>query len=355
MAVVEVVNALDAEALAERGIYTFDTFQQVVAAQPVWLVEGLLMDKSVNVFVGDSGLGKTPWGVMLGISVAAGVPFLGRKVRKGPVLYCDAESTKHDFNRLVGTISTTLGLKSPPKDFYFWSPYWKEGASDTPISVELMDHVRQAKPQLVFVDPLRTFWPQADQKPEVVVAMINAMRKTGASWLITHHKRKQAQGQYVVAQSLAADPHGWFQDAAGTHSLINHSDTRLGAEKVTSGDAELVVGGFIRSFGPISPLYLAREYDDAGTPQGYQSVLGTGFLNEKDREVYNNLPEQFRYSDVKKALGATSDSNTKRLLAKFESLEIAKPNGNGYVKTRPRGVGGEVIVKAGGHGMNVLH
>jgi hypothetical protein len=127
--------------------------------------------------------------------------------------------------------------------------------------------------------------------------------------------------------------------------LVNHTDSRLAAEKQPSGEAELLIGGFIRSFGQVSPLYLAREYDDSGKPQGYRPVLGPGLLSDSDRKVWNTLGDTFRYSDVKQALGATSDSNTKRLLQRFESLNLAQADtrGKGYRKTWGNGVDGERI------------
>jgi hypothetical protein len=335
----ELVTPINVD-LARYGVYSFETFQKVVATEPQWVVRGLVPEKSVNLLIGNSGLGKTPLGITLGISVAAGVPFFGHPVQKGPVLYCDAESTKHDFNRIVENVSKTLGLAKPPPDFMFWSPYWSEEPSELGPAGELLRLVTLIKPRLVFVDTLRTFWPHADQKSEVAVGMFKAMRSTSAAWVITHHRRKEQQGGMFTGD-LVQDPHSWFQEASGTHALINHSDARLGVEKVTSSEAELVLGGFIRSFGPVAPIYLAREYDAVGKPQGYRGVLGVGFLSDKDREVYQGLPEQFRYTDVKRALGDSSDSNTKRLLQKFESLEIAKPDGKRWVKKRERGDGGE--------------
>ena len=42
--------------------------------------EGLIRNQSVNLLVGDSGLGKTPLGIQLGVCVAAGLSFLGLQV-----------------------------------------------------------------------------------------------------------------------------------------------------------------------------------------------------------------------------------------------------------------------------------
>jgi hypothetical protein len=88
------------------------------------------------------------------------------------VLYCDAESTKHDFNRIVESVSRTLGLAKPPPDFLFWSPHWVGEPLGKAASTELIELVTTVKPRPVFVDTLRTFFPQADQKPEIAVANV---------------------------------------------------------------------------------------------------------------------------------------------------------------------------------------
>jgi hypothetical protein len=333
------------ETLRNRGIFNFETFKVEIATQRSWLVEGLFDESSVNILVGDSGLGKTPFGISLGISVAAGIEFLGRRVAEGSVLYCDAESRKAKFHEMVGVISANLGLASPPPDFLFWSPFWDATKTDLPASFRLLEHVRFTKPKLVLVDPLRPFWPMAAEKPEASVEMIAQMRKTNAAWLITHHRRKQSRDGFQP--SLSQDPHSWFQEAAGSHSLINHTDTRLGIEPSSEPNADLVVGGFVRSEGSIPAIHLAREHDDAGRPVGYQIAAGAGFLNPKDQVAWAALPAQFRYTDVKNALGGSSDSNAKRFLDQCIALDILRHEAAGgrYVKRLPgRGVGGESVL-----------
>ena len=160
--------------------------------------------------------------------------------------------------------------------------------------------------------------------------------------MITHHRRKEAREFGGFGINLTEEPHRWFQDASGSHALINHTDTRLGVEKNRSGDAELVLGGFIRSLGPISPIYLAREYDAEGEPQGYSQVFDERFLNGKDLGVYRNLPESFRFTDVENALGGPSGSNAKRLIKRFVDLKIARSLGQGKGYAKMNGVhGGE--------------
>jgi hypothetical protein len=55
--------------LRQLGIYLPPTLEEARKAQAAqsYLVEGLLRTGSVNLLVGDSGLGKTPLGIQLGV------------------------------------------------------------------------------------------------------------------------------------------------------------------------------------------------------------------------------------------------------------------------------------------------
>ena len=71
-----------------------------------------------------------------------------------------------------------------------------------------------------------------------------------------------------------------------------------------------------RGKGYIAPLFIERKYDDEDNAVGYASLQGPDVLNTKDRDVLDSLSlsHPFRFSDVKKALGGKSSSNTKRFL-----------------------------------------
>src|SRR5690348_14489316 len=57
-----------------------------------FLVEDLIPKQSLGIIVGNSGTGKTPLIYQLGMCIAAGIPFLGHKVKQGRVLYMDYEN-----------------------------------------------------------------------------------------------------------------------------------------------------------------------------------------------------------------------------------------------------------------------
>lgn len=58
---------------------------------PTWLVKGLFPDRGLAMLVGESQSGKSFLGVQLAVCIARGIPFFGRKVKAGAVLYIAAE------------------------------------------------------------------------------------------------------------------------------------------------------------------------------------------------------------------------------------------------------------------------
>ena len=69
------------------------------------VVQGLITQKTVNIGLGDSGLGKTPFFLQTGLCVAFGLPFLNQKVLRGRVLIADYENygdTDQTLDALAG-------------------------------------------------------------------------------------------------------------------------------------------------------------------------------------------------------------------------------------------------------------
>lgn len=338
----------DAERLRKLGIFTPSTLAEAVKseAKRAYLVEGLLRVRTVNLLVGDSGLGKTPFAIQLGICIAAGIPLFNLRVQKGPVLYCDAESGRPEFAETLGVISHFQGLCEPPPDFHIWSPNWEidvppHQTASMSRGLQLLDRVKEVRPSFVVVDALRTFWTEAETKNHAAAEMISSLRKVkGVTWLLLHHRRKVNQQASVV--DLWENPHAWFQEAAGAHALVNQSDTRLGVVPA-SGQADLILGGFVRGIGAIAPMDLARASGEDGSPVGYRLLTGVDLLSPDDRAVYDKLPQQFRFRNARAAMGGTSDSNANRFLKKCGSLQIVKKNGPEYIKTLPGGGVGGVI------------
>lgn len=248
----------------------------------------------MNLIVGDSGIGKTPLLIQMGIAVASGLPFFGRPTVPGRVLYVDCESSVDSFGGILRSISAWSGLPAPPRDFLVYSPNWDgrpERAPEALLSVA--QAVEEFKPALVIIDPLRVVWPRAEMKSEDTITMINQQRalstKTGCAWVNIHHCRKPNQ-ENPHPINLANDPHGWLLEAAGSRALVNQTDTRIG---IVRGN-DLLVAGFTRVLGAMPPFSLRRVTDDqSGDPIAYQLVAGSEAVTPWEMDFLNHLPSDF--------------------------------------------------------------
>jgi len=223
-----------------------------------------------------------------------------------------------------------MGLPEPPPNFFIHSPNW-ESVGNRPGS--LRDRVAALRPALVVLDPLRVFYPKAETGTDEAVTMVKELRalskQYGCAWILLHHRRKANQNPNVSAASLLNDPHGWMQEAAGSHALVNQSDTRLGID--TCADADLVVTGIVRGRGVATPIYLDRVFDDDGEPKGYLPVEGVRLLEYEERDIFDALPDTFRFKDLKEGCGG-GGSKSQRILNRFIGLSLVKKNDSQYLK-----------------------
>lgn len=314
------------------GLYTYEELKQLEHERPPFVVEGLIRERSVNLLVGDSGLGKTPLALQLAVAVASGTAFLGRPVQSGKVLYADAESGVFELCRVLEGVSGLAGLDVPPSNVLLSSPNLNAPNFQSPAK-SLLAQVLDLRPVLVVIDPLRAYFAAAEEGARDAIEMIQGFRKltadTGCSWVILHHRRKRNANRFVTLEN---DRLVWFEEAAGSLAVINGCDTRLGIEETSSRHAALVVAGFVRSIGYIEPIYLDRVLDDEGDPRGYRALTGTDYLSEPYRKAYGELPSRFRFTDARQALGGTSGSNTVQLIRQCVSLGLVNKQGKDYVK-----------------------
>jgi hypothetical protein len=326
--------------LRSQGIYTAPLLGEIANSKREWRVDSYLARGSVNLLVGDSGLGKTALAILLGLAVATGRPFLGRATTKGRVLFCDAESGAADLHDMINALSKFLELDGPPDDFRVWSPNLDptpppppdpEAKQSGEIGDVLVERVKLYRPDLVICDPLRAFWPDAERDSTEGVKLVRLMRlvtkDVGCEWLANHHRRKRDLKNPVT---LVRDRNAWFEEAAGTLALVNQTDTRLGIEAASGGVADLVLGGFVRGRGWTGVQHLVRVFDDDGEPLGYRVTTGADLLPENYRAALVKLPDAFRFRDAKAALGGNSDSNTTNLLKECISAGLVKKQPGGH-------------------------
>lgn len=304
-----------------------------------YLIEGLFPERSLGIIVGDSGLGKSPLLYQMALCVAAGIPFLGRAVQQGRVIYLDYENGMGQVTDIVNALARHLGLAEMPEDLLLWN------YNDSP-TVQLGQMVREVKPIWTIIDSLGSYQPDIDEKNSNASRAYREfralMREAGTAITGIHHIKKPSERAGEVPAALEdSNVRRWFLQARGARALINGSDVRLGVDEpgLLSGTANnnreeiaLVVRGFGRVVGEIPTTFLARVCDEDGNPLGYKQATGASLLfNDDQIAAYAKLPQMFRFKEAKQAY-ERRDQATTDFLQKCIALNILRKTPQGYEK-----------------------
>ncbi len=331
----------------KHGLYFGREVGHVVRALPSsdHIVEGLIPPRSVNLLVGDSGVGKTPLAYQLALAVAAGAPFLGLPVRAAKVLLVDYENALWDAHWLLEQQRKHLGLSAYPANFLLWPLHLG------PLSgrwEKVVDQViQQLGPDLVILDSLRSYNPAMETQNRTAARQIRMLRATvcssGASLLLVHHVRKQTTHRPLdIEQGQALD---WLLGTAGARALINQTDVRLalaarsepartnGPRNESGEEVTLVLRGHYRTRGEVGPFLLRRRWDADGEPLGYERLRSDPSMleNPEQQAVYQRLPESFRFNEACRLYGRQSES-TIRFLRKLIELGLVRKVARGQYR-----------------------
>jgi hypothetical protein len=289
------------------------------------IVEGLIPERSVNIVVGDSGLGKTPLVVQMGVCVALGEPFLGQKTVQSRVMIVDYESA----GGIADTVDQICEHLGKPRGFEM-DPEWFRI-----VTVEQSDALELANmfgAKFVIVDALRGFDSAAESKNEQAGKLITTLQLHGAAFLLMHHVRKDAAEKRDRKTPLLQEDRvlTWLEAAAGARALINQTFTRIAVDHIKDNDAALVVRGFYKGRGEFGPWKLARNYGDDGEPIGYDRLMGVELLDYFDKAFFEQMPKDtpMSYGDVSKALGDDKNKVLRFLDTCFNAqvvMSIGKP------------------------------
>lgn len=323
-----------------------DSVEDPPEGETQYLINALIPRKTLGIVAGHSSLGKSPLLYQAGICVAAGTPFLGRKVQSGSVLYLDFENARSQSDELICGISSHLGLNNRPENFYYWN---LSTAADGWKQDNTLDMIRNFKPDLAILDSYTAFDPDIERdNPKATQSMLKLrqiIRDVGTTIVGTHHLTKPSSRKNAAPERLekCASPRNWFFQVRGPGALINQSDVRIGVEEplqcssteTQTGEKEevaLVLRGFMRIEGEIPLVYVARVFDQQGEAVGYRQVTGPRLLFNSDQESsFNKLPANFRFKNAQLVYGrgpqATSD-----FLKKCVALQILHKINDGYEK-----------------------
>jgi hypothetical protein len=289
-----------------------------------YVIDGWIPEASVNIAVGDSGIGKSALFYQLGICVAAGVPFLDNAVQPGRVIMADYENGYFNQSRLIKSLERFLNLQCP-EDFRV--------ISDLGSLRELDKLISDFRPALAIIDSLRMFDPRAEMENSAAGEMLKTThsiaRKNKTAFVLIHHVRKpddkKRPKKLIEDHALA-----WLLQAAGPRAFVNQTDVRIALESGETG--EILVKVYTKLSGESGLMIVERVFDNNGEPIGYRRKTGAALLkNAHQQQALESLPlsEPFSFTEAKRIYGR-SDQATIDWLRKCQGLGLVERFGNLY-------------------------
>jgi RecA-family ATPase len=180
-----------------KFLFNYKTFSDVFAPRPQreWLIEDLIIDKSVTVLCADGGSGKTFSVLDIAICVLTGENWCGRKVEKGAVLIIDEESGNDGLcDRLSRNIIGRGGNKDSDLPLHYISI---EGVdfSDSSHIADIEYYIHKNKIKLVIVDALMDVSIGADENSvkdmnPIFTRMKHIIERDNTNFIVLHHTEK---------------------------------------------------------------------------------------------------------------------------------------------------------------------
>ena len=162
------------------------------AGQPappqLWHVPGLIPHRTVTLFSGDGGTGKSLLALQLAVATTAGREWLGRDVQPGCCLYVSAEDDLGELHRRVERITRTQGIDLAQLDQLKIVPLAGEDAvlaspdqrgniiASTPLFACLVKLVQEHRPRLVVLDTSADFFAGSEIDRTQVRQFIGLLR-----------------------------------------------------------------------------------------------------------------------------------------------------------------------------------
>lgn len=165
------------------------------------LISGMLETASVSLLYGMSGTGKTFISLDLALSIAHGIPWMGRIVKQGYVIYVNTEGGRGLKKRLKAWYIEHEGLDpSPNFNVIPWSLSLKDNMSDLIETIESLDE----PPVLIVLDNFSMCAPGVNQNlQEEVTALFNPLHALASEYsshiMVIHHTNKEGDVNGTMA------------------------------------------------------------------------------------------------------------------------------------------------------------
>jgi len=332
-----------------RAFYSFDELIESKHAEPQYVVDDLLIEGHHGIIAGPYASGKTFLGIQLSFSLATGMDFMGRKVRKPyRVVFIDLENGAAEIKSRVARLLGRTTVSEEQR--YLLNNHWRYHDATEPEDAlyqltlspagfdRLKTYVDEYEPEVIIIDCYGKAVPWEEKNEELTKGLLTRiahLQKStslrGGLFLQFHHPTKP--GGDTIWPSLLDNPREWLGRVRGTGRLLDFSPIRLGFDTVSAGNIESahVMNGFIR--GQLSPLILERNeagFFDLHSDKDFRvkSLFGRA---AKQLELFTAIRDRLEnqphvtWTEIAKippASGAKFHSNTIS-----ETLRTARSNG----------------------------
>jgi len=178
---------------AQRPLHLVSDAELADLPDPEYLLEGFIEEGTLAAFYGPSGVGKTFLVTDVGMSIAAGINWMGKKVKQGPVVYVVGEGQSNIKKRATAW-KRARGVPVVKGMFYY--PLAVQLMVDKSVEELLRDiELAGIKPALIIFDTLAACFVGGDENAaqdmgKVVEACRQITRRTGAAVVLVHHSGK---------------------------------------------------------------------------------------------------------------------------------------------------------------------
>jgi len=151
-----------------------------------YLVDGMISRKTITLWTGSDGAGKTFLMQSMAVAVAVGGQFLGRVCRRAPVLYLDYENPAFAVRSRLEVIA-----QGPIPDLGVWGTWLEQQPPQ--IGNELLLTIAKDSQPLIIVDPFRNSHGAEENDSTEMTAVMQNLRycaAAGCAVIILHHPAK---------------------------------------------------------------------------------------------------------------------------------------------------------------------
>lgn len=222
--------------------------------QPKYLISHIMHEEAVTMVYGESSTGKTFFGLHTSICIALDLPWFGRKVKPGRVLYIYAEGAASLNNRL----DAWEKYYEHEIDNVDFMPYEAHLVQEQQRLIDTIDAMPE-KPVMVVIDTYSNCTAGLDQnKQDDVSTALSSAHKIKSLFhcnvLIIHHTT-------------------WQGKVNGSMAFMNHVDTMIELKRENKDDPIQVCHFKNRDIEPFAPIRLNLEVIPLGIDPESQETI----------------------------------------------------------------------------------